>query len=277
MEFRRVHEATSILAQIDPADADTEILEDIKAEDEGVLTIFSDDEAVGVVLLDDDEDAFLYVYIFPQYRRSGYGREAVKLLEEQLRKANCRTIETGYRVDVPAAVAMAAEMGYKVQFSSAYMEYCGPELDCGELFVRPYMDEDYPVAQAIASEAFHLMRLSTGCFPDSVQDEPSEQQRKNWAKTTENRFVCLQDGELVAYGHIENSELADVSVKSFRQGEGIGRKFVGHLVNQIMKNGHETVSLYCVVGNMRARKLYDSLGFVERYCNCYAHKNLVES
>jgi len=277
MEFRRIQDADAILAQIDPNDVDIEILGYLKDEEEGVMTIFAEGEAVGVALLDDDEDAGLYVYIFPQHRRRGYGREAAKLLEEQLREANCREIEIGYRADVPAAAALVAEMGYEAEFSSAYMEYSGPEFDCGEISVRQYEDADYPQVQAFTSEAFHLMRLSTGCFPDSVQEKPNEERRKKMAEAADKRFVYLQDGEIVAYGYIDEAMLETVAVKPTRQGEGIGRKFVGWLVNQIRKNGHETVSLYCVVGNARARKLYDSLGFVECYRSCYARKDLVKS
>ncbi len=275
VEFRRVHDAASILAQIDPADADTEILADIKDEEEGVLTIFSGGNPVGVALVDEDEEAFLYVYIFPHCRRRGYGREAARLLEAQLRRANCSEIEICYRTDDPDAAALAAKMGYETQFSSAYMEYSGPAIDCGDLPVRRYRDADYPAAQALSAEAFHLMRLSTGCFPESVPDRPDEEQRINWAKTTSDRFVYLHEGEIIAYGHIAGEELSDVSVKPSQQGKGVGRKFVGYLVNQILKNGHETVSLYCVVGNGKARNLYDSMGFVERCRNCYARKKLL--
>lgn len=38
--------------------------------------------------------------------------------------------------------------------------------------------------------------------------------------------------------------------------------------------GYESISLYCVVGNDRARHLYDELGFKQVYCNEYAKKKI---
>ena len=66
-----------------------------------------------------------------------------------------------------------------------------------------------------------------------------------------------------------------MSVKPDCQGKGVGKAFVKYIVNMLLYTGYESISLYCVVGNNRARHLYDELGFSQVYCNNYAKKNTV--
>ena len=54
-----------------------------------------------------------------------------------------------------------------------------------------------------------------------------------------------------------------VAIRTDRQGEGLGRSFVKYLVDRIIESGHPEPVLWCVVGNDKARRLYESLGFEE--------------
>jgi ribosomal protein S18 acetylase RimI-like enzyme len=78
-----------------------------------------------------------------------------------------------------------------------------------------------------------------------------------------NRFVMLNDGEIVAVGIIDGSELSHVSVRPDLQGRGYGRAFVSFLVNEIMRRGEKVVKLGVVKGNP-AKKLYERLDFKEK-------------
>jgi mycothiol synthase len=124
------------------------------------------------------------------------------------------------------------------------------------------------------AKAFHEMRVSVGDFPDSVIEQPSENMRKYWAKTANERLVYIQDGMIVAYAHIDGDEIGSVSVRYQYQGQGIGRNFVKYISNKILDEGNDAVSLYCVVGN-KARSLYDSLGFQKVYTAEYVTKSIV--
>lgn len=64
-----------------------------------------------------------------------------------------------------------------------------------------------------------------------------------------------------------------MNTTDIRYERGIGRKMVMHLCNLIYQRGNETVELSCVVGN-EARKLYDSLGFEEKYIRDFVRKTL---
>ena len=118
------------------------------------------------------------------------------------------------------------------------------------------------------------MRLGTGCFPDSVPEPPDEEERRYWADTAEERFVAMDRQEIVGYAHIEGNEISSISVKPGRQGKGVGKEFLKYVANVLMDTGHTSISLYCVVGNGRARRLYDALGFVPVYRNEYAKKKV---
>ena len=85
-------------------------------------------------------------------------------------------------------------------------------------------------------------------------------------------MVYLNGEEIVGYAHIEGNKIGSVSVKPDCQSKGVGKAFVKYIVNMLLDIGYENISLYCVVGNDRARHLYDELGFKQVYCNDYAKK-----
>lgn len=118
------------------------------------------------------------------------------------------------------------------------------------------------------------MRVSVGDFPDSVIEQPSENMRKYWAKTANERLVYIKDGIIVGYAHIDGNEIGSVSVQNQYQGQGIGRNFVKYICNKILDEGNDAVSIYCVIGN-KARNLYNSLGFQEMYTADYVVKAIL--
>ena len=80
------------------------------------------------------------------------------------------------------------------------------------------------------------------------------------------------NGEIVGYGAIDGTMLDEVSIKIPYQGRGLGRKFVRHLTNRVLEKGEGDPTLWCVVGNRKARNLYDSLGYQEIYCGEFSEK-----
>lgn len=201
------------------------------------------------------------------------GLAAFALLEQQLRDGGAKKIVTSYGSGDALAAAFAARCGFHKQFESDYMVYEGPGFPPEENHVREYRDEDYPAAHRMYAEAFHRMRLETGWFPDSVPEPPSERMRRYWAETAGERLVWEEDGRIAGYAHIDGNELGSISVHPEMQGKGIGRRFVKEVINRILAEC-EMVSLYCVVGNDKARSLYDSLGFLPVYRSDYAVKKL---
>ncbi len=238
------------------------------------ITAYMEDKLVGLAQVNEPvPQSYLNVYVAPQFRRQGIGSAIVEYAEGELRAGGTQKVRSSFRADHPSSLAFARKLGYGEYFSSALMQRSGELFPVEELPVRTYTDEDYLASHPLYATAFHEMRVRVGCFPDSVIAQPSEKERKEWQKDAEDRFVYEINGEIVAYSHLSGNELSSISVRTDLQGRGIGRKMVMHLCNLIYQRGNETVELSCVVGN-EARKLYDSLGFEEKYIRDFVRKTL---
>ncbi len=271
MTIDKIQFASKYLPYINVEDADAEFYEAVSENDEDIYAIYYMNEVVGLSNIIDDVWGFLYIYIFPQYRRKGYGKVAVRLSEERMNASKLRNITTCYFANDKVACEFAKACGYIKEFSSAYMKYDGGPFEEKILPIRQYKDEDFAEAQALNAEAFHKMRLDTGCFRNSVPEVPSAEMRKLWKETAVERYVYVEENEIVGYAHLDGAELAEVSIKISRQDNGLGTEFVKFLVNRLLEKGYSEPCLYCVVGN-KARHLYELLGFKEVACNEYAKK-----
>ncbi len=266
-------DAARFLARIDRSELHTDFYETVSENDDALHEICHDDQTIGLAeIYNGGSKGYLYIYIFAAYRNQGYGHEAARLAEFQMMSPELKSIVTSYHVKDETARQFALSLGYPGKYASAHMTYRGKKFELPDLPVRQYEDGDYDEAFALYAEAFHRMRLSTGCFPESVPKAPSEAGRKEWAESADERYVYLDKGEIVGYAHQEGAELGSISVKISRQGEGFGRNFVRYMVNVIMEKTAEMPSLWCVVGNHKARRLYDSLGFEEDFCQEFAEK-----
>ncbi len=272
IEIIKLDDVTPYLDKIDRKDAEPGLLEEVSENGDEVFFIRVSDTIVGTAYISDDARAFVYVYIFPEYRNRGYGESAVSAAEQMIKTSPLLRILTAYNDQSEAAKRLAEKHGYLKKYSSALMEYRGERFEEPELPVRKYRDEDFDEAASLSAEAFHVMRLSTGCFPDSVVAQATEEDRKYCAENAENEYVIELNGEIVGYAAIDGTELEEVSIRIPHQGKGLGRKFVKYLTNRIIEKGEGKPTLWCVVGNVKARNLYDSLGFKEIYRDDFAEK-----
>ncbi len=274
ISVRKTDGAARYLPCVDRLETNAEFYEAVSENDEEVRVICCGERTVGLAIVSGGgEEGYLYVYVFPEYRNNGFGCAAVKCAEQEIFSPELKKIYASYRADNEAARRFAEKCGYPKKYSSSHMAYHGERFALAELPIRQYQDGDYAQAFALSAEAFHKMRLETGCFPDSVPGEPSDEGRRSWAETAEERYVYEAGGELVGYAHLDGSELDSVSIKISRQGEGFGKNFVRFLVNRIMEKEQDDPTLWCVNGNDKARRLYDSLGFQEDGCEAFAIKS----
>lgn len=241
-------------------------------EDEDLYGIFQEEELAGVAMVCEGDPGFISIYIKPDYRRQGIASFILTECEKQLREQGTSQIMTAHAKE---AASFAQKRGYLRQFSSAYMIYTGDKMEIEEdtAFVRQYRDEDYDTVHAFHAKAFHEMRLQVGDFPDSREEEPSEEMRQEWAQTAEERLVYVKGPAIVGYAHMEGCELDGISVDPIWQGQGMGRRFLKCVCNHMIDQGNTEIKLFCVMGNP-VRKLYDSVGFEEVAVNEYAMKTL---
>ena len=255
-------------------DADGEFLNYVALDDEDLYVIAIGDTPVGLALAAaEGEDAFLYPYIFPDFRGRGYGADAATLLEERLRTAGARKIQTCCRCGHTAAERLARRRGYRPQYASSYLVFTGSPWELPELPVRAYRPSDFAQAHGVYAQAFHAMRLTAGCFPDTVLEQPDARTAARWEETADQRFVYTRGSEILGLVQLEGDEIGCVAVKPTHQGNGIGTLLVKFAVNRLLAQGKSAVSLYCVVGNP-ALRLYQKLHFTERCRNTYAQLTL---
>lgn len=272
--IRKLEDASKYLPQVDQAEADADFYEGVADNGEEIFGICKEDEVVGLSCIVDEADGFLYVYVFPEHRGQGYGTLAAREAQAQMHSDSRWKITTAYDSHNDVARRLAEKCGFKKKFASAIMKYQGGRFEEKPLPVRKYRDEDFVAAFTVEDEAFYKMRLESGSFPDSTLSEPSDDMRNFYAERAENEYVYLQGDEIIGFAQIDGAELSSVAIKLNYQGKGLGKEFTKFLVNRILEQGEETPFLYCIVGNDKARKLYESLGFKEVSCNAYAEKFL---
>lgn len=254
---------------------DYDVLLEFNNREPNFYGIHDGDILCGLAQVSPGDTAFMYIFVDERYRNMGVGHAALKLCEPFLLggERKPKQIMSVYDAEESLVKKFAAENGFNRKFNSVLMKYNKRPFADFPVNARQYEDGDYREAQAFYGTAFHEMRLSTGDFPESTKEQPSEEQRKHWCETAKDRFVCIYEGQLAGYAHIDGSELSSVCVKTELQGKGIGRNFVKYLCNEILSRGCGEICLYCVVGN-KARSLYDSLGFREEKTMEFAVKNI---
>lgn len=273
VEILKMSDADFALAEevIDLSNGDAEFLSAFKTRSENIHAIYGNGEIKGAAHIAKGKKAYIYIHMGAEYRRQGIGGKALRLCEQTFVDSQTESVITTYKADNKEARSFAGKYGYKRKFSSAYMKYTGQPFDVASQSIRAYCDEDYDAAHEMYAIAFHEMRMSVGDFPESVIEEPSEKMRSHWAKTSDERLVYTKDQTVVGYARVEGNEIASISVKSEYHGQGIGQNFMKYICNKILSEKHDSVDLYCVVGN-KARKLYDKMGFKEIYTAEFAEK-----
>lgn len=269
----KIADAAGYLSEIVSADADPDFCCDVSKNADHIYAVCYDDEVVGLVGIQDDSHAYIYVCIFPGYRNRGYGYLAV-CAAEQMCSSRCITIAASYDCGNGIAERLARKCGFIKKHESVAMTYSGEEFAVPALPIRKHRDEDFLEAYKLSAEAFHIMRLETGHDPNSVPYEPDDEIRQYCLETADERYVYLLDDEIIGCAHIEGAEIDNVAIKISHQGKGFGRAFVKFLTNEILKKGIGQPFLFCLVSNKKALRLYHSIGYTETRRYAYAQKQI---
>lgn len=260
------------LPEIDLDEAGEALFKEMKENSDETFAITLGKKVIGIAYIDDDDDAYITINIFKAYRNKGYGTEALKQVENMIVKANKITAIYCWHNEI--AKQFLIKRGYKPTWASTMMKYNGPKFEMPSLQVRQYKDEDYTEAFYLAAEAFHRMRVGTGCFPDSQVGEPSEESRKRLLKYANDEYILELNDEIVGYADVDDEELDTVSIKITHQGKGLGKAFIKYMTNLLIDRGVKEPTLWCVVGNNNARHIYDSIGYKEVFCEGFAEKKI---
>ena len=156
----KADDMAAYIPQIDPEEAE-ELIEEVEENSDEIFAIGlkateeDEEKVIGFAYIEDDDEGFYYVYIFPEYRHKGYGYAAACAAEKMIHAAPPFTIITAYDSKDTAAKKFAEKCGFRDKFSSAKLIYQGEKFEIPEVPVRPYRDEDFMEAFTLAEDAFH--------------------------------------------------------------------------------------------------------------------------
>lgn len=274
IHISKMQDYSNILTYINKNDIDLDFFNEIQKNNEQVHVLLKDEVPVGVCCINNDTTAYVYIYIFPQYRTQGYGYSAFCKIEKVLLPSSPSHITTAYNGKNTIAKNFALKCGFTKKSASYTMKYTKDKFVLDTLPIREYEDEDFVEAYTLSSEAFHVMRVSTGYYPDSKPYELSEEARKYCLEHKDDHYVYVVDNEIVACASTSGAEIDTLSTKLSHQNKGYGKNFVKYLVNLILDKNIGSPFLYCIDRNINALHLYKSLGFEEVCMNEFAIKNV---
>ena len=267
-------DASCYLPQVNRAETDADFYHSVSKNSEAIHALRVADQVIGLACMQEDDEGFIYIYIFPHHRRKGYGYQALQALEAHMCSGNHLNLSTAYDSRNEIAGKFARKCGFRDKFATAVLVYRGGKFDLPELPIRKHRDADFYEAYTMSAEAFHIMRLETGHDPNSVPYPPDEEARQYCAETAAGRYIYEENGEIIGCAYLDGTEISLVAIKTTHQGKGHGRLLVKFLVNRILEQNIGEPFLFCLVSNTKARGLYDSLGFTEFQRNVYAVKAL---
>ena len=129
IEIIKLDDVKPYLDKIDRKDAEPGFSEEVSENGGEVFFIHVADAIVGTAYISDEARAFVYVYIFPEYRNRGYGESAVSAAERMIKTTPLERILTAYSDHSEAAKRLAEKQGYLKKYSSALMEYDGEKFE----------------------------------------------------------------------------------------------------------------------------------------------------
>ena len=120
--------------------------------------------------------------------------------------------------------------------------------------IRPMTMEDCEQVAAIEAVSFS-MPWSLKAFAETMQ------------KANFRYFVAEDAGEIIGYCGflfvLDEAEIPNVCVKASARQKGVGKKMMSFLMEEAAKLGLAVLYLEVRESNVAARRLYESLGFIE--------------
>lgn len=120
--------------------------------------------------------------------------------------------------------------------------------------IREFSDKDYPrVLEIYAHSKLDELRFEKEIFTLL----PLEEDEERLASLKESEIYVYDDGQVLGYGAIFESEIRALFVCPTARGKGIARAILEFLLSQL----GDKANLYVAKTNIPAKKLYESYGF----------------
>ncbi|MGE5653686.1 MAG: GNAT family N-acetyltransferase, partial [Bacillota bacterium] len=206
---------------------------------------------------------------FTLYLARGHGQSdpvAVDRLTEPLRQAMAASPSIAATVmldgyDAEAAQYCAAQ-GHR-QIDCDYLLSTNSSGSHGGLAVHPYRPEELAEYIRVFDQAFLPLRAANGREPYALWSS-----RPDWAQewfegaAARGEMASIWiDGQMAACYRLDGDTIDSLAVLPERQGRGIGRAIINHCISEIRGKGYPRAYLYVAETNLRARSLYEQMGF----------------
>ncbi len=133
-----------------------------------------------------------------------------------------------------------------------------------DLIFRPFKPEDMAEVKAFFAD---MGERSASFFNVAHGNERRTMEFFENGKHDHRFFGLFEDGRLLAYAFIWDIDRTvvwfGIAVRDGYQGQGLGGKLTGLVLDECRKNGHAAVLLRTRADNVSARKLYVDQGFEE--------------
>lgn len=156
------------------------------------------------------------------------------------------------------------DKGFSTWFILKTMVHDGRSLPKHNLSFRNYEDSDFDMYFRALGQAFEPMRRAMDITPfnvSHVSDEKRSKEREAFFKERDNILLFFERDSFVGTAIIDGREIDDVYVTEAFQGKGYGRKIMDVVMNLAMEKNDQPIQLTVVDWNVKAKKLYHSLGF----------------
>ena len=241
-------------------------------EPEKLFALESDGAPVGWMHLhipgESKYSAFVYIYIAPEYRRSGFGRAAYREAERQIRRSGCDWWSSYPPSEIADAFCM--NVGFTYTNTNHSMRWYGtPEqLEYPADGIRPIEERDIPDGPAIWRREYARMHRALGIPYDEIEPTPEQieadrreiiEHPEQWA----NVYLLDVGGIPAAYGALfsDGDGVGGVAVDLAHRGHGLGTRMTAYLTRESLRRGHAHPCLYCEAGNDDALHIYEKLGY----------------
>ncbi len=211
------------------------------------------------------------IFIKEEYRNKRIGTSLLQLSDLFNEKdLNINRSYFGWKEGTGEPGGFLLKNGYSKYTTIIEMERGNEILETGDIEVRQYRDSDYEAWDDLSEMAYYKMRERAGVFPPYFYMS-NEREKQEFLETKNDRYVMLENGEIIGVGYIKGNELNQVVIRNDKQSLGYGRKFTSLLINEIISRGNDSVTLSVNEGNF-ALELFESLGFKEKKKLVYFQK-----
>lgn len=154
--------------------------------------------------------------------------------------------------------------GFMTWFVLKTMVHDSRSINKHELKYRNYQDSDFEMYFKGLGDAFEPMRRAMDISPYNVSHVSSEKmakERKAFIEESSKIFIFFDKESYVGTAILDDNEIDDLYVCQAFQGQGYGRKILETIMHIAMEKCEQPMRLTVVDWNVKAKKLYHSVGF----------------